>query len=79
MQRIHIISGRLVGPTQVELDEPAGEVTTSVQVLVKPLGGTREEGRQSFAEFLRGLPAGTRSREEIDEQIRAERDAWGDC
>jgi hypothetical protein len=28
-------------------------------------------------DFLRRLPAGTRGREDIDHQIREEREAWG--
>jgi hypothetical protein len=34
--------------------------------------------RGNIIDFLNQLPAGTRSKEDIDEQIREERDSWGD-
>jgi hypothetical protein len=78
MQKIHIISGRLIDSTHVELDEPAENVRGEVQVLVKALTDTRSDDGMSMLEFIDSLPPGTRSKKDIDQQIRAERDAWGD-
>jgi hypothetical protein len=50
---------------------------TQVQVL--PVEPTLAHGKSkgSLLEFLRRRGPGTRTREDIDQQIREERDAWG--
>ena len=45
-------------------------------------GATDSEGRsaarrgEKLSDFLRALPAGTRSKDDIDRQVEEERDAW---
>jgi hypothetical protein len=75
MQNAIVITGRLIGPMSVELDEPVSNATGNVEVIVRGVTAASEE---TVSEFLRRLPAGTRSKEDIDRQMRDERDAWGE-
>ncbi|HEX8523251.1 MAG TPA: hypothetical protein VF669_13420 [Tepidisphaeraceae bacterium] len=76
MQNPIIIKGRLIGPRQVELDEPVSEMTERVEVICHPAG---ESGNgDTILDFLRALPPGQRQGKEIDRQVRKERDGWGD-
>jgi hypothetical protein len=59
----------------VELDEPVADLHARVEVIVRS-GQIPERKERNLAEFLQGLPAGTRSREDIDEQLRSERAGW---
>jgi hypothetical protein len=77
MQNALIVKGRLTGPRSVELDEPVSRVTDEVQVILQRVGSNGPRGESVF-EFLRSLPPGIRSKEDIDRQIREERDSWGD-
>jgi hypothetical protein len=77
MQRSLIVKGRLVGPKSVELDEPVAGMTSEVEVLMRLATDGPEAAGETLSQFLSGLPAGTRSKEEIDKQIHDERDAWG--
>lgn len=77
MSRVRAIRGRLVSPRTVELDEPVRSSSGEVEVLVE----VSEEAKPSneisnLADFLESLPPGTRSKEDIDRQIREERDSW---
>jgi len=74
MQSTIVVNGRLTGPRSVELDEPVTAVDAAVQVIVTP---RQTSQGQSMLDFLKSLPAGTRSREEIDRQVREEREDWG--
>ncbi len=77
MQNALIINGRMTGPTSVELDEPVPGLTGQVEVTLraKPITNSNEE---TVFEFLRRLPPGTRSAEDVDRQMREERDSWED-
>lgn len=77
MQRAIIVRGRLSGPKRIELDEPVEDVTGEVEVVVRAVEPAEKHG-QSIFDFLRSLPPGTRSKEDIDRQIAEERDSWGD-
>jgi len=72
-----IVNGRVTGPRQVELDESVTQIGESVQVILKPTARHRSTTETVF-EFLRNLPPGSRTKQDIDRQIREERDAWGD-
>jgi len=71
-----IIKGRLVGPTRVELLQPVGDVEVDVEVLVHPTTPTSRPSSPNLAQFLESLPIGNRTKEEVDAQIREERDSW---
>jgi hypothetical protein len=72
VSRTIVIKGRVTGPKTVELDEPLPERTREVQVVAQV---TNEAGVR-LSDYLRGLPPGTRTQEDIDRQVREERDAW---
>jgi hypothetical protein len=75
MQGVRFIKGKLVGPKSVELDEPVSGTRSDVEVIVR----TSESmgGEEAISEFLRQLPPGKRTKDEIDKQIQEERDSWG--
>ena len=66
------IKGRVVGPTTVELEHPFPELTREVEVVAR----VPDTNGGKLSEYLRSLPPGTRTKDEIDRQIREERDAW---
>ncbi len=72
MPRTVIIKGRVVGPSTVELEQPLPEQTREVEVVIR----VADDRGGKLSEYLRNLPRGTRTKEEIDRQIREERDAW---
>jgi len=72
MPRTVVIRGRVVGPSTVELDEPLPEQTQEVEVVAHV--GDRPSGRLS--DYVRRLPPGDRGKEDIDRQLRDERDSW---
>jgi hypothetical protein len=74
----HVVKGRLVGPTTVELCEPlsttAGDSEVDVVVrLPPPAEGSR---LSALVKHFQSLTPGTRTKEEIDRQIQQERDSW---
>ncbi len=72
MPRTVVIKGRVVGPSTVELEQPLPERTREVEVVARVADKTNGK----LSDYLRSLPPGTRSKEDIDRQIREERDAW---
>jgi len=78
MVRAVVVKGHLVDSRRVELDEPVALETREVEVIVRvaePVDVTQDDG--SVFTFLRSLPPGTRTKADIDEQIREERESWG--
>jgi hypothetical protein len=71
MPRTVVIKGRVVGPSTVELERPLPERTREVEVVARI--GDKNGGKLS--DYLRSLPPGTRSKEDIDRQVLEERDA----
>ena len=71
-----VVEGRLINPRTVELDEPVSELTGNVEVVLHAVVGDQAPKGETVFEFLRRLPVGTRTKEEIDQQIGEERDAW---
>jgi len=78
MHKAIIVRGRMTGPRRIELDEPVDDVTGEVEVVVRPVEPTPAKAAQDIFDFLRSLPPGTRSKEDIDRQIAEERESWGD-
>ena len=72
MSRTVVIKGRVVGPSTVELDEALPDRTQEVEVVAR----VADQARGRVSDYLRSLPPGTRSKEDIDRQIREERDSW---
>jgi hypothetical protein len=72
MSRTVTIKGRVVGPSTVELEEPLPDLTREVEVVAH----VHDKGAGKLSDYLRELPRGTRTKEDIDRQIREERDSW---
>ena len=69
-----VVKGRLVGPRSVELAEAVQGMVEDVEVLVHRL--PVNEDVESLLTWIESLPPGTRSTEDIDAQIREERESW---
>jgi hypothetical protein len=76
MQSPIVVKGRLINPRTVELDEPVSELTGDVEVVLRAVAGDQAAKGETVFEFLRRLPVGARTKEDIDRQIREERDSW---
>jgi hypothetical protein len=76
MERSVVVRGRLHG-RHIDLDESVDALDGEVEVVVRPIE-PRVASPQDIFEFIRSLPAGTRTKEDIDRQIAEERDGWGD-
>jgi hypothetical protein len=72
MPRTVVIKGRVVGPHTVELETALPDQTREVEVVARV--ADRVGGKLS--DYVRSLPPGTRSSDDIDRQIREERDSW---
>jgi hypothetical protein len=72
MPRTVVVKGRVVGPHTVELETALPDQTREVEVVARV--ADRVGGKLS--DYVRGLPPGTRSKDDIDRQIREERDSW---
>jgi predicted DNA-binding antitoxin AbrB/MazE fold protein len=64
-------NGVLKPESPLELEEH-----TEVEVLVTPVAHATAKVQGKLSDYLRTLPPGTRSKEDIDQQIREERDSW---
>ena len=68
------VRGRLAG-RRIELDEDVEDLEGEVEVVVRPLS-TGDAPRQRFLDVVGGLPAGSRSKEDIDQELHAARAEW---
>jgi hypothetical protein len=75
MSRTVVVRGRITGVTTVELDEPVPDKVTGVEIVLH-MHEAAEDPAQELLDFLASLPAGTRSKEDIDRQIEEDRSAW---
>jgi len=75
MERAIVVRGRLSDPRHIELEEPVTGLQGPVEVVVRPLPAA-PAGPDVF-DLIAAQPPGTRSKSDIDRQIRDERDAWG--
>lgn len=78
MEKAVIVRGRLSDPTHVELDEAVTDVAGSVEVVLRQAAVANEQVTPDVFDLIAALPSGTRTRAEIDAQVFAERDSWGD-
>ena len=72
-----VVRGHVVGSTTVQVDEPIPADTVDVEVILH-LRDNAPEDRMSVSQYIRSLPPGTRTKEDIDRQIREERNSWRD-
>jgi len=78
MQNALVIKGRLTGPKSVELEQAVTGAQAEVEVLIHPLSCTPLENGETISQFLRRLPPGKLSKQQIDKQMQDERASWGD-
>lgn len=76
MERAIVVRGVLSDPLHIELAEPVTELRGEVEIVVRPAAALQSQPRQDIFDFIARLPPGTRSKEDIDRQIREERNAW---
>ena len=73
-----VVRSRLSDSRHIELDEPITNITGVVKVTVRSAGAIEESCPEDIVDFINSLPPGTRTKEDIDKQIKQERDSWGD-
>ncbi len=78
MQRAIIVRGRLADSRHIELDEPVDEMQGDVEITLRPASRAERETGESIFDFIKSLPPGRRSKEDIDAQLAEERASWGD-
>ncbi len=83
MTNAYIVTGTLTDATTVQLDEPLPVASCKVRVIVESTPAARP--KQSWQEYFADLRARQKARghvprlaEEIEAQIREERESWGD-
>jgi hypothetical protein len=77
MERGVVVRGRLHG-RHLDLDESVDQLEGEVEVVVGAVEPAPAKPAESIFEFIRKLPPGSRTKEDIDRQIAEERDSWGD-
>jgi hypothetical protein len=70
-----VVKGVLLSPTHLELATPVTGLAGEVEVEMRPVGKSEKKTARDLVEFLRTLPPGTRTKEDIDAQIREERES----
>ena len=78
MERAVVVRGKMADSQHIELDEPVTELEGAVEVVLRPLLAGVEGEEEDIFDFIAQLPPGTRSKADIDRQIREERESWGD-
>jgi hypothetical protein len=85
MERAVIVTGRVTDSRHIELDEPVDGITGDVEVTVRPLDRTQEDGATDIEALMRIVdewrakhPDQLRSKEDIDRYLAEERASWGD-
>lgn len=75
MRTAFVVKGHVDAKGMVVSDETVPLSEGPVEVTVTRTEATPGEV-QDLIDFLKSLPPGTRSKEDIDKQIRDERDSW---
>lgn len=73
-----VVRGRLNDPRHIELEEPVNDLKGEVEVTVRAVPVPPDSSEGDVFDFIAHLPPGTRSKDDIDRQVREERDSWGD-
>ena len=74
MENAIVVRGRQVGPNQIETDEKLSAEGQELAVIVLALPSLPSKQQETIFDFIRRLPPGTRTREEIDRLVAGERD-----
>jgi hypothetical protein len=78
MEESIVVKGRVSDPRHIELEEPLSGFSGKVEIEIRSLAES-PQGTKDVMDFIRSLPAGTRTKEDIDRQIQEERSSWGDA
>jgi hypothetical protein len=78
MEKAIIVRGKMAGPLRVELEEPVQDLHGDVEVVLRSVEASPRVTPRDVFDLIASLPAGARSKEEIDQQIADERESWGD-
>lgn len=76
MERAVVVRGKLTDAQHIELDEPVTELEGPVDVVLRSVPSDIDRRDEDIFDFIAKLPPGTRSKEDIDRQIREERENW---
>ena len=77
METAIIVRGRMADARHIELDEAVPEMAGTIEVVLRPLHQPPAPTVDVF-ELIASLGPGSRAKDEIDRQLRDEREAWGD-
>ena len=77
MERTAVVRGRLHG-RRIDLDEPLDQPDGEVEIAVRSVAAEPAKTVESVFDFIRSLPPGTRTKEDIDAQIAEEHESWGE-
>jgi len=77
MERSIVVRGKLTDAQHIELDEPVTELEGPVDIVLRSVPSATDGQDEDIFDFIAKLPPGTRSKEDIDRQIRDERESWG--
>ena len=78
MERAIVVRGKLTDAQHIELDEPVTELEGPVDVVLRGVPSDTGGQDEDIFDFIAKLPPGTRSKEDIDRQVREERECWGE-
>jgi hypothetical protein len=76
VERVIVVRGTLRGTRQIDLDEPLDTAEGPVEVVVRSIAGRKTNG--DVFDYVTSLPAGRRTKADIDRQVHDERGAWSD-
>jgi hypothetical protein len=76
MERAVIVRGRMTKSTRIDLEEPVDDIEGEVEVTVRAARPSGRASKESVFDFIKRLPGGARSKEDIDRQIDEERSSW---
>ena len=76
MERAVVVRGRLTDAQHIELDEPVTDLDGPVDVVLRRIPSGTAEHDEDIFDFIARLPPGTRTKADIDQQIREEREGW---
>ncbi len=74
MERARVVRGWLRG-RHIDLDEPVADLNGEVEVTVRPVALAHPTVADLLA-VVATFPSGTRTKEDIDRQIAADRTSW---
>jgi hypothetical protein len=76
MKKAVKVAGWMADPRHIELDEPLTGVVGKVEIIVRSTGEPQPVAGD-ILDLVSALPAGSRTKEDIDRQMQEERSSWG--